>query len=97
MASKTLLTVFAVAMVISLASAFLDDDDDDVDFLTPLEEELAKRDFNDFLSLEKRSYPKCRHWFTKALCRCDDKYDKYDERRYTCFGRSRGYNDMPFA
>ena len=57
MASKTLLIVFAVAMVISLASAFLDDDDDDVDFLTPLEEELAKRDFNDFLSLEKRSYP----------------------------------------
>ena len=59
MTSKTLLTFFAIAMVISLTFAW-DDDNVDDDFRSSLQDEVAKRtaeEYEEFLSLEKRAYP----------------------------------------
>ena len=56
MASKTLFTLLAVAMVFSLATAFYDDDEDlDLEAY----EEIEKRNdaYQDHLEMDKRSYP----------------------------------------
>ncbi|XP_038066233.1 uncharacterized protein LOC119736263 [Patiria miniata] len=98
MASRALLILLAVAMVFSLATAFYELDDD-LDF-EALEQEMEKRDndrYEELMEMDKRSFPRCRHWLTNVLCRCDNKYGKFEEERYYCMSRQRGYKgSVPF-
>ncbi|XP_022086115.1 uncharacterized protein LOC110976815 [Acanthaster planci] len=99
MASRSLVILLAVAMVFSLATAFYDPQlEDDLDF-EALEREVEKRDdemSEDLLQMDKRSYPRCRHWLTKQLCRCDNSYGRYEEERYHCMYGQRGSQRGPF-